>query len=168
MNKFFELVEWRSGWALLSASAFILFGVALYFQHIMNLQPCVMCIEERLLILSLGLVSLIPLINPRFISLRVIGYVGIIGIAYIGYDLAAEHVVIQKGEGFFMASCSIFPRLPEWLPLYEWSPKLFMPTGNCGDISWTFAGLTMVEWVKNIFIFYMILPIFMVLSRRRF
>lgn len=168
MNNFFELVEKKTGWLTLSFSAFALFLSALYFQHYMNLQPCVMCIEERLLILSIAIFSLIPVINPRFIPLRIIGYLGIMFIAYVGFYLADQHVDIQKGEGLFMASCNIFPRLPEWFPLHEWYPNLFMPTGNCGDISWTLWGYSMVEWVRFIFAFYVLLPVFMVLSRRKF
>lgn len=168
MHTILNLVEQRKGWAILSSSFFLLFFTALYFQHFMNLLPCVMCIEERLLIFALAIFSLIPLINPRLVPLRIFAYIGIIVIAYIGFDLADEHVLIQSGEGGFMASCSLYPRLPEWMPLYEWFPSLFMPSGNCGEISWTFMSISMVEWVKFIFAFYIALPVFMVLARRKF
>lgn len=167
MHNFFDLVDKRAGWITLSVSAFVLFGAALYFQHVMNLQPCVMCIEERMLMLSLALISLLPIIKPTFTPLRILGYLGVMFISYIGFDLAQEHVVIQKGEELIFAGCSIFPRVPEWLPLHQWLPSLFMPTGNCGDISWTFAGHSMVEWVRNIFAFYFALPVLMLLGRRK-
>jgi disulfide bond formation protein DsbB len=168
MHPILYLVEQRKGWAILSTSFFLLFLTALFFQHYMNLAPCVMCIEERILILSLAVFSLIPMINPKLMSLRVIGYLGLILIAYAGYDLAAEHVLLQKGEGGLMATCSIYPRVPSWLPLHEWLPSLFMPTGNCGEISWTFMNTTMVEWIKYIFTFYIALPIIMVWARITF
>jgi disulfide bond formation protein DsbB len=168
MNALLEIVEQRKGWTILSLSFFSLFLTAIFFQYYMNLEPCVMCIEERMLILSLAIFSLIPIINPKIIPLRIIGYLGIILISYIGYDLAAEHVLLQKGEGGFMETCSIYPRVPSWLPLHEWFPSLFMPTGNCGEISWTFMNITMVEWLKHIFAFYIALPISMVLGRLKF
>ncbi len=37
----------RGAWLLMALTAFILELVALWFQHVMLLQPCVMCIYER-------------------------------------------------------------------------------------------------------------------------
>ena len=41
----------RSGWLLLLISALALEGTALYFQYGMDLQPCIMCIYERVALL---------------------------------------------------------------------------------------------------------------------
>lgn len=165
MNNFFDLTEQRKGWVIFSSSFFAIFFTALFFQHAMQLNPCVMCIEERMLILLAGMVSLIPIINPRLLPLRLVGYIGVIAISYIGFELAAEHALIQRGEGEFMSSCSLYPRVPVWLPLHEWMPSIFMPTGDCGSISWEFAGQTMVEWVRNIFAIYIAIPLLMIIGR---
>ena len=37
----------RGAWLLMALTAFILELVALWFQHVMLLQPCVLCIYER-------------------------------------------------------------------------------------------------------------------------
>lgn len=37
----------RGAWLLMAMTAFALELVALWFQHVMKLQPCVLCIYER-------------------------------------------------------------------------------------------------------------------------
>lgn len=166
-NIFLRLPEKRLGWFILHLSINIIFTTALFFQYIMDLQPCVMCIEERILILCLSLVSLIIFaINPSLKIVRFIGYSLLIAVSIVGFNLTSEHISIQDGTAGLFATCSIYPRVPDWLPLHEWLPALFQPTGDCGDIDWSFFNLSMVEWVRIIFSFYIALPLVMIIGRK--
>ncbi len=65
----------RSGWLLLLISALALEGSALYFQYGMDLQPCVMCIYERVALFGIAFAGLIGLIAPRFFNNALVGIV---------------------------------------------------------------------------------------------
>lgn len=55
----------RGAWLLMALTAFLLELTALYFQHIMLLQPCVMCIYERVALFGILGASLLGAIAPR-------------------------------------------------------------------------------------------------------
>ncbi|WP_250665767.1 disulfide bond formation protein B, partial [Escherichia coli] len=42
----------------------------LYFQHVMKLQPCVMCVYERVALLGIMVAGLIGAIAPRNMVIR--------------------------------------------------------------------------------------------------
>ena len=83
MLKFFKTLSvQRSGWLLLIISALVLEGIALYFQYGMELQPCVMCVYERVALFGLAFAGLFGLIAPRFLIVRLlallIGFVRVV------------------------------------------------------------------------------------------
>lgn len=55
----------RGAWLLMALTAFLLELTALYFQHIMLLQPCVMCIYERVALFGILGASLLGAIAPE-------------------------------------------------------------------------------------------------------
>ena len=63
----------RSGWLLLLISALALEGAALYFQYGMELQPCVMCIYERVALFSIAFAGFSRLNCPAFLNNAFIG-----------------------------------------------------------------------------------------------
>ena len=48
--------------------------VVCFFQHVMGLQPCVMCIYQRVAILGIMAGAAIGFINPKNFSLRWVAY----------------------------------------------------------------------------------------------
>ncbi|MCL9782284.1 disulfide bond formation protein DsbB [Vibrio sp. S4M6] len=140
----------RSSWALLLFCALLIDGTALYFQHVMQLTPCVMCIYERVAVLGIALGALIGLINPKnsfFVWLGMIVW----GIsAAKGLSLSIEHVGMQLHPNIF-ATCSLIPEFPSWLPLHQWFPWMFSAGAQCSDIKWQFLTLSMPQWLIVIF-----------------
>ncbi|MGL4794100.1 MAG: disulfide bond formation protein B, partial [Aeromonas jandaei] len=60
----------RLAWGLLAASALFLELCALFFQHVLGLHPCVMCVYERLATLGVLTAGLVGLIAPQKWYLR--------------------------------------------------------------------------------------------------
>lgn len=137
--------EIRWPWALLAASALALELTALFFQHVMNMDPCVMCVYERVATGGILFAGIIGFIYPKSIWVRLAAY-GIWGWSVIeGLLIAIEHVEIQFPSGPFGASCAFFPEF--WVPLEQWFPALFNPTGLCDEVNWLFLGWTMPQWL---------------------
>ncbi|UXI00413.1 disulfide bond formation protein DsbB [Photobacterium sp. TY1-4] len=140
----------RLSWGLLLLFVIFFEACALFFQHVMKLDPCVMCIYERVAMLGVGLAALIGLIAPQNLVFRWLGLAGWGASAYWGLSLANEHVGYQFNPSPF-ATCDLFVRFPEWAPLNQWVPWMFEATGDCSKVVWTFLGQSMPQWLVIIF-----------------
>lgn len=140
----------RLSWTLLFAFVIFFELCALFFEHWMKLEPCVMCIYERVAMLSIGIAALIGLISPKTGLLRWIGLLGWIAGSYKGLLLSMEHVQYQLHPSPFN-TCDIFVNFPAWAPLNHWIPWMFEAYGECSDIVWQFLTLSMPQWLIVIF-----------------
>lgn len=154
----------RSSWGLLFLSALVFELTALYFQHGMDLRPCIKCIYQRTAMFGILFAALVPLLHNNTWT-RLIGYAGWGVSAIWGFFLAREHVDILTAANPFFASCEIVPNFPSWLALHEWFPAIFAATGDCMENSWQFAGMGMAQWMMIIFAFYSVL-LFVVIGAR--
>ncbi|WP_281645458.1 disulfide bond formation protein B [Parendozoicomonas sp. Alg238-R29] len=146
----------RLTWLIMLATTLFLEGCALFFQYVMLLDPCELCVYQRLAIGLLGVVSLIMLIAPSNIFIRLSGY----SLWVVSGLYGLQKAMIQTGsyETFntINQSCNFYPTFPFELPLYEWLPSLFMPTGFCGSDDWALLGLNMAEWMVIVFGIYLL------------
>lgn len=123
---------------------------ALYFEHVMLLAPCVMCIYERVAMVGISSAAIVGLINPKKPLLRFIGLAGWVFASFRGLMLALQHVDYQFNPSPFK-TCDIFVNFPDWAPLNQWMPWMFEAYGQCSKIVWTFLGLSMPQWLVIIF-----------------
>lgn len=63
----------RTAWAVLLSSALFLELCAIIFQHVMKLQPCVLCIYQCVAVLGIVMGATIGLIKPKNVLLRWLG-----------------------------------------------------------------------------------------------
>lgn len=125
-----------------------LMAYALYVQHALFLDPCPLCIFQRLAVIALGIVFLIAgLHNPAAIGARV--YAALIGLVCLaGGGVAARHVYIQHLPADRIPACGApLDQLLQFLPLREVIAKVLHGDGECAKIDWTFLGLSMPNWV---------------------
>lgn len=158
-----NLAQQRKPWLLLAASAFTLEICALYFQHVMKLDPCVMCIYERIPVLGIMFAGLLGATFPENIAIRFSAFLGWAVSAVWGLLLAIEHTNYQINPSPF-ETCDFLPNFPSWAPLHEWLPWLFNPTGDCADIVWQFFGYSMPQWLIVSFAVYYAIFVFVIVS----
>lgn len=154
----------RSAWWLLTFSCAALESTALYFQHGMGLQPCVMCIYERLALFAILAAGIIGGIAPRSSLFRwaALG-LGLYG-AIKGLMLSIKHTDYQLNPAPWN-TCSPFLDFPQTLPLDQWLPAVFAAGGDCGKISWQFLGLVMPQWLIVVFAIYLLIFALLILSQ---
>lgn len=156
----------RKAWLTLAGVAASFELIALYFQHIMGLAPCVMCIYQRTAMLGLVAAGLVGAIAPQYIGIRIAGY-ALWGYSAIkGLLIALEHVEIQVTQSPFF-SCDFRPNFAHTLPVDEWLPFFFKADGDCASISWMFAGWSMSQWMVVIFSCFIAVFSVIVLNRLR-
>lgn len=137
----------RSSWILLSLVALGLELSGLYFQYIMGLQPCVMCVYERLAIMGLIISGIIGAISPRlklarYLAILVWGYSAIKGLL-----IAIRHTDYQLNPSPWN-QCEFKPDFPQTLPFDQWFPQIFAPGPvNCSESQWEMLGWGMPQWL---------------------
>jgi len=152
-------------WFLLTISALGLEIAALYFQYVLGLAPCIMCVYQRAALWGIFAAGLVGSLGNHYLIIRLIAYI-IWGVsAGWGLLIAIEHVDMQTAEFSFMFTCEIVPNFPQWLPLHEWIPLLFEASGDCGDIKWQFMGLSMPQTMIIVFGLYSVILLAILVAR---
>lgn len=155
MNTLTQLAHSRKAWFILFATALFLELTALFFQHVMKLNPCVMCVYQRVAVFGLIFAGLLGMLQPKIWLVRFIAVIGW-GISAIwGLKLAIELYNMQTYPSPF-ETCGFLPEFPHWLPLHQWFPSIFLPTGLCSEIPWSMLGLTMAQWMIFAFSLYIV------------
>lgn len=150
------LKNYRFFWSLMLFSSIFLISTAYYFQHVVGLQPCFLCIVQRMAVITIGIGSLVMLINPQNLIIRIFGNLIFLSGAFVGLGAALRQMYIQRFPDP-MASCGPgYEYILENSSLVDALPKLFSATGSCSDIDWTFLGFSMAECMIPIFLGYVV------------
>ncbi|MDO8828279.1 disulfide bond formation protein B [Methylophaga sp.] len=126
---------------------FGLFLAALYMQHVMELEPCPLCILQRVFVMITGVFFLIAAIhNPAKTGIRI--YAGLISLsALIGGAISARHVWLQNLPVDQVPSCGPgMGFIMENFPLTDALSLVLKGSGECAEVSWTFLSLSIPAW----------------------
>lgn len=130
-----------------------LLGYAYYSQFHDGLDPCPLCIFQRVGVIAVGVVFLIAgLHNPGRIGSRIYGV--LVALAALGgAAVSARHVWIQSLPADKVPECG--PGLDYMLRVFPLSNTLkmvFTGSGECAEVTWRLFGLSMPVWVLFCFI----------------
>lgn len=131
----------------------VLIGVALYFEYVMRLEPCPLCMVQRVLVVLLALVMAAAAFrNPRGWGMRACGaMIALLGLA--GAAVAGRHVYLQGLPPDQVPECG--PGLGYILdafPLGEAIGLILKGSGECAEVQWAFLGLTIPGWTLVVFV----------------
>lgn len=123
-------------------------GFALYAEYVLLLEPCPLCILQRVAVIGMGLTFLIAALhNPAGWGRRVYAVVLLL-FAVDGAATAAWHWRLQNLPPDEVPSCG--PGLNYMLQNFPFGDALrmvFEGSGECAVVSWQFLGLSMPAWV---------------------
>ena len=125
-----------------------LLAYALYAQFHLGLDPCPLCIFQRIGIAAVGVVFLIAALHgPRGRGSRVYGV--LIAIAALAtMAVAARQLYIQHLPPGAIPSCGApLSMMLKFMPLTAVIRKVLTGSGECSIINWRFLGLAMPAWV---------------------
>ncbi len=125
-----------------------LMAYALYQQHVVGLEPCPLCIFQRVAMIALGAVFVAAALHaPAGRGARAYGALGAVT-ALAGIGIAGRHVYLQNLPPDAVPACG--PGLDymlEVFPLAETLRMVFTGSGECAEVDWSFLGLSMPAWV---------------------
>ncbi|MFW5444389.1 MAG: disulfide bond formation protein B [Methylococcaceae bacterium] len=141
-------------WFLLGfTSCVLMLATGAYFQFVEELEPCPLCISQRIAILITGLAFLMAAIhNPSSYGLKVYSILGTLT-ALFGAGISIRHVWIQNLPADEVPECG--PGLEyvyENFPLIDSIKLMLNGTGDCADILWTFLGISIPGWTLVAFL----------------
>jgi len=144
-----------------------LIATALYFQYVRELEPCPLCILQRVVVMAIGAVMLVAAIhNPGRLARRIYGALTVL-ISGIGVAIAARHVWLQSLPPDQVPECG--PGLDYILssfPFREGLSMILQGSGECAEIHWTFLGLTIPGWNLVIFCGVLLFGLYLIFARR--
>jgi disulfide bond formation protein DsbB len=125
-----------------------LLGYAYYTQYQLGLEPCPLCIFQRIGIAALGVVFLVAgLHSPRGWGAWV--YAVLIALASLTtIGVAIRHLYVQSLPPGTIPACGApLDVLLQFTPVTEVIRKVLTGSGECSQVSWKFLGLAMPAWV---------------------
>jgi len=134
-----------------------LMAYAYYVQFDLGIEPCPLCIFQRLAVIAMGIFFLIGGLHaPRGGGRRAYALLVLLAAA-AGAAIAAYHLWVQHLPPDPTAACT--PGWNYWVENYSvryaWSKTLasaFTGHADCGVVNWSFLGLAMPFWTLLSFI----------------
>jgi len=130
-----------------------LLAMGAYFQFVDGLEPCPLCISQRIAIFLTGLCFLAAVIhNPKPGGIRVYAITGAV-IALCGGAISTRHVWLQHLPPDEVPECG--PGLDYMLQNFPLSATLKLMlngTGDCAEVNWTLLGFSMPAWTLLAFL----------------
>ena len=139
--------------ALVALVALVAMLVALYLQHYQGLEPCPLCVFQRVAVIGVGVMALIAAVHgPQAWGQRV--YAGVMALSAVaGVVVAGRHVWLQHLPADQVPSCG--PGLDFWIAALPWQQvvqQVFQGSGECAKVDWTLLGLSLPMWTLMLFV----------------
>jgi disulfide bond formation protein DsbB len=125
-----------------------LLAYAGYAQTVLGLEPCPLCILQRLGVAACGVLFLLATLqDPPPAGARAYGVLLVLAAASCA-AVAARHLWIQHLPAGAVPACGAsLDYLLQVFPLTEVIRKVLTGSGECARVSWRFIGLSMPAWV---------------------
>src|SRR5919108_2622844 len=123
-------------------------GYAIYSEKVLGYVPCPLCMFQRVRIGALGIVFLVAGLHRAKRAGSIVYGVLIFLVAGGASWVAGRHVWIQHQPPGSVPSCGApLDTLMEMFPLHDVIKRVMTGGGECGNIDWTFLGVSMPGWV---------------------
>jgi len=145
--------SWLPGRRWINAIGFLdcvgMMGYALYAEYQLLMEPCPLCVFQRMAVIGLGLVFLLAALhNPRSRTGRRVYAGGVLLAAGAGIGVAGRHVWLQSLPPEDVPACGPgFGYIIDSFPLADALKLIFTGSGECATVDWSFLGLSMPAWV---------------------
>ena len=124
-----------------------LIGVALYMEHMMHLEPCPLCIFQRVAVITAGLIAIVAALhNPQRLGIKV--YSLMVEMAStVGGALAIRQLHLQSLPEDQVPSCGPgLDYLLDVFPMQDVIQMVLVGDGSCAEVAWSLLGISIPGW----------------------
>ena len=140
------------------AACIALIATAFYFQYVKELEPCPLCMMQRIVIYVLSALFLIAALHrPQLTGQRIYATL-ICLVSLAGAGFASRQLWLQSLPPEEVPACG--PSLDYMLDVLPWSEivsVMMRGTGDCAEVQWTFLSLSIPGWTLLAFIIFALL-----------
>ena len=130
-------------WLVLLVIGIAMESMALFYQHVLEYYPCVLCIHVRIIVLGIIIISIFGL--SFFGIKKVILTLHLLMTALLAGLLERSYQLLGVERGFITGECSMNSGLPSWFAVDQWFPWFFKIWEPCGYTPVLLFGITMAE-----------------------
>ncbi len=139
---------------------------ALFMQYQMELEPCPLCLMQRMVFIAIGFVCLVGLVL-KFSWLRKLCAGLVSFFALVGIGLAARQLWLQSLPEDQVPTCGPgFDYMINNFPLAKALSLILSGSGECAEVQWTFLGISIPGWSLLFFIGFVLLGLYLLFARR--
>lgn len=137
----------RTGFALGALICAGLLGFGYYLQFARGLEPCPLCILQRLAFMAFGLTFLVgALLGPTRLGAQLLAGLGLL-CAGIGGSVAGRQVWLQSLPADQVPACGPgLDYMVENFPLLKTLSMILRGSGECAENTWQFLNLGIAAW----------------------
>lgn len=120
---------------------------ALYLEHVVGLEPCPLCVVQRICVILFGVVSLLAAVHgPKLLGQRIYALMLLL-FAAAGAGTAARQVWLQSVPADQLPACiPPLDYLMDSLPFQDVVRVVLHGSADCAEVGWTLFTLSIPEW----------------------
>lgn len=149
-------------WAGYILGGLLLLGFALFYQHILEELPCVVCIQIRLWISWLVIIALMGFFMKQVRLFNIIAQLGLV-VGAIGLA-ERSYLLLGTEKGFIFGGCGFNLGLPAWFAVEQWLPWIYKVEASCGYTPEIVFGITMAEVLMVLSVVLVVISTIMLLA----
>ena len=137
-----------------------------YFQNYLGLEPCYLCVTQRVFVALTGVIFLTAALhNPSFYGNKIYAGLSLLS-AVTGAYFSAKQLWLQSLPEENIPSCGPpVEYLFDAFPMSEVLAMLLRGDGNCAKVQWEFLSISMPGWVLISFIVLSLLGLYQLLRK---
>lgn len=126
---------------------------ALYLEHFQGLEPCPLCIMQRIAMLAVAVFCLAGLVHgPALLARRIYSVLGGLS-ALVGAGIAARHVWLMHLPADQVPACGPgLDYLTDILPWHKVLAVVLRGDASCATVKGSFLGISLPAWTLVYFI----------------
>lgn len=142
-----KILNARAWFLFCAAACFSMLGWAYYKQYVDFVDPCPLCILQRIAFLWIGVVGLLAAIHgPGNTGRWIYGLLLALGGGAGGF-LAGRHVWLQNLPADQVPDCGMgLNYMLDTMPVLDVLQEVLYGAGECAEIMWTFLGISIPGW----------------------
>ncbi|MEO8670174.1 MAG: disulfide bond formation protein B [Tahibacter sp.] len=131
----------------------VLLAYALFVQYQLKIEPCPLCIFQRVAFMAMGIFFLLGALHgPRATGRKVYAALVVVS-GLVGASISARHVWLQHLPKDQIPDCG--PGLAYMIdafPMAQMFKMVLTGSGECAEVNWTFLGIAMPAWTLFCFL----------------